>query len=181
MKRQQSILAMMTLAALALVGAACSKTATNSNNANTSVNTSNTTANTTTTTTNTANTTANTSTPTPPSTANSSPMATFRAVYDAFRNKDAAALKKTMASADLKALEERSKKNGESADGFLKMLVESPDTTPPAVLEMRNEKINGDKATVEVKDEKGNWDKISFLKEGDEWKVVMFGEDADEK
>ncbi len=180
MKRQQSILAITTLAALALSGAACSKTATNSNNANTSANTSNTTP-TTTTTNNNTNATANTSTPTTTSNANATPMRTFQAVYDAFKNKDVAALKRTMASADLKALEERGKKDGESPDGFLKMLVESPDTNLPASLEMRNEKINGDKATLEVKDEKGNWDKINFIKEGDEWRVVMFGEDADEK
>ena len=38
-------------------------------------------------------------------------------------------------------------------------------------VEYRNEKINGDKATLEVKDPYGTWQTVPFLKEDGEWKI----------
>ncbi|HEY0051687.1 MAG TPA: hypothetical protein VGB68_20485, partial [Pyrinomonadaceae bacterium] len=36
----------------------------------------------------------------------------------------------------------------------------------PAKLEQRNEKITGDKATIEMQDDKGEWSPMTFVKEG---------------
>jgi Domain of unknown function (DUF4878) len=165
MKRRQSILIIAALVAVALAAAACAKTDTNSNNTNTSTNTNKTA---TVTNTNTSNATSNSA-----STTGGTPTQAFRALYDAFRSKDVAALKKTIASADLRDIEEASKRQGKTADEFLKSLVEDPSATPPDTLETRNETINGDKATVEVKDKTGDWDKVSLIKEGGEWKVRL--------
>lgn len=178
MMRRPRILMIAALAAIALAAAACGNTANNSNSTNTTGNTSNSTAaNTTTTTTTTNNSNAtNTSTAT-----GGSPTQTFRALYEAFKSKDVPALKKTMASSDIKDIEEAGKQQGKSVDDFLKSLVEDPSSAPPPTLETRNEVINGDKATLEVKDKTGDWDKISFVKEGGEWKVLLKGGEAESK
>ncbi|MBD0325461.1 MAG: DUF4878 domain-containing protein [Pyrinomonadaceae bacterium] len=163
MKRRQSILIIAALVAVALA-AACAKTETNTNNANTSTNTNKTA----TTNTNTSNANSNVT-----SSSGGTPTESFKALYDAFKNKDVAALKKTVASADIRDMEESVKKQGKTLDDFLKSLVEDPSAAPPATLETRNETINGDKATLEVKDKRGGWDKVSFIKEGGEWKVRL--------
>lgn len=166
MKRRQSILTIAALVAFALAAAACAKTATNSNNANTSTNTNNTA---TVTNTNSSNANSNSST----STTGGTPTQAFKALYDAFKSKDVAALKKTVSSADIKDMEDAVRKQGKTLDDFLKSLVEDPSAAPPDTLETRNETINGDTATLEVKDKRGGWDKVSLVKEGGEWKVRL--------
>jgi len=37
----------------------------------------------------------------------------------------------------------------------------------------RNEKINGDKATLEYLDEKGKWETMDFVKEDGAWKLTI--------
>ena len=40
--------------------------------------------------------------------------------------------------------------------------------------ETRNEKITGDTATLEIKNEKtGKWDSLPFVKEDSEWKIAF--------
>jgi hypothetical protein len=38
-------------------------------------------------------------------------------------------------------------------------------------VEYRNEKVEGDKATLEVKNPNGDWEKVPFLKEDGVWKI----------
>ena len=158
--KRQSIFVVVALAAIALAAAGCSRTATNANNANASSNTSSTT---TTTTTNTA------TTATTP--AAGSPTAVMKESFNAVKNKDVAGFKKTLASADLKEMEEIFAKNGKTVDDFLKEMMELPSDMMPATLETRNEKIDGDKATVEYKQRDGSWKTNYFIKEGGEWKM----------
>lgn len=161
MKKRQSTLLVAALVAIALASAACSKTATNTSNANTSTNT------------NTSRTTnANTTTTTPTSTSGS-PTAVITSAFDASKKKDVAGFKKHVSSVDLKELDEMVKKSGGSADDFLKEMMADPETTMPANLETRNEKIDGDKATVEYKSKAGEWKTAHFVKEGGEWKMKM--------
>lgn len=42
-----------------------------------------------------------------------------------------------------------------------------------ATAEARNEKINGDKATIEYLDEKGGWSPMEFVKENGQWKLTI--------
>ena len=42
-------------------------------------------------------------------------------------------------------------------------------------VEFRNEKIEGEKATLEVKNSFGSWETIPFLREDDEWKIDKKG------
>jgi hypothetical protein len=167
MKKRQNILLPVALVAIALIATACAKTTTNANNANTSTTTSNTgTTNTTNTTATTTNTSTNTSTGT-------SPAAVIAKAFDASKNRDVAGFKKAVSSVDLKELDEMVKKGGGSVDDFLKEMMSDPDATMPASLETRNEKIDGDKATIEYKSKAGEWKTAHFIKEGGEWKMRM--------
>lgn len=159
--KRHGILIVVVLAAIALA-AACSKTATNTNNTNTSSNTSSNTS--TTSTTNTASTSNATS---------KSPTDVILAAFDASKNKDVAGFKKTLSSSDIKELDEMTKRSGGSVDDFLKEIMGSPETTMPQTLETRDEKIDGDTATVEFKDKSGDWKTAYFIKEGAEWKMNL--------
>jgi hypothetical protein len=45
---------------------------------------------------------------------------------------------------------------------------------PDAVPETRNEKIDGDKATLEINDvKKGKWETLNFVREDGEWKLAF--------
>lgn len=168
MKKRQSILVIAALAAVALAATACSKTATNTNNTNTSTNTSST---------NTTNASATNTNST--SSSSTSPTAVMQASFNAAKNKDVPGFKKTIASADLKEMDAAFSKDGKNADEFLKEMMSSPDNSMPATLETRNEKINGDKATIEYKQKDGSWKTAYLIKEGGEWKMKM-GADKDE-
>ena len=84
-----------------------------------------------------------------------------------------------MCSSDLlDFLEKGSAKENKTVDDTIKEMVK--DATTPAALELRNEKIDGDKATVEAKDDKTDkWDTVPLIKEGGQWKIAMFDEMGD--
>jgi hypothetical protein len=99
----------------------------------------------------------------------SSPTATYKAAYEAMKNKDAAAFKKVITKKDLQDMEEMAKKNNKSSDDMLKELLNA--IPVPKSGESKDEKINGDNATLQVKNEKDQWDTINFVKEDGEWKM----------
>ena len=100
----------------------------------------------------------------------SSPTATAKAFYDAAKSRDAQAIKNTMSKGSLEMMEKFAKMQNKSLDDALKEPSSSP---PPGTFESRNEKITGDTATLEVKDEKGNWESIPFVKEDGSWKIAL--------
>jgi hypothetical protein len=102
--------------------------------------------------------------------AGSSPTATAKAFYEAAKAKDVAGIKATMSKGSLDMMESFAKMQNKSLDDALK---EPNSTPPPGNFESRNEVISGDTATVEVKDEKGNWEKIPFVKEDGKWKIAL--------
>jgi hypothetical protein len=102
--------------------------------------------------------------------AGSTPTATAKAFYEAAKARDAAGIKATMSKGSLDMMEKFAKMQNKSLDDALKEPNSSP---PPTNFEARNEAISGDTATVEVKDEKGNWEKIPFVKEDGKWKIAL--------
>lgn len=96
----------------------------------------------------------------------STPTETFKAFYDAAKKKDAAGIKKTLSKNLLGRLEDEAKKANKPFDEYL-VNVNLPDTMP----ETRNEKIDGDKATLEIKVRSDTWRPESFVKEDSEWKL----------
>lgn len=99
----------------------------------------------------------------------SSPTATYKAYYAAMRNKDLAAFKKVLTKKDLQDVEDDAKKVKKSSDERLKDLMAA--IPLPKSDESKDEKIDGDKATLQVKNEKDEWDNINFVKEDGEWKI----------
>lgn len=96
-----------------------------------------------------------------------SPTATAQAIYDAQKNKDAATMKKAMSKRTLDALEQYAKSQNKSLDDWMKDNLTKPPTIP---FEVKDEKINGDMGTLEVKTEGGRWQTFHFVKEDGLWK-----------
>lgn len=96
----------------------------------------------------------------------STPTETFKAFYEAAKKKDAAGIRKTLSKGLLSKLEDEAKRSNKPFDEYL-VNVTLPDTLP----EMRNEKIEGDRATLEIKGRGDSWRPTSFVKEDGEWKL----------
>lgn len=99
----------------------------------------------------------------------SSPTATAKAFYDASKAKDVQGMKNTLSKGSLAMLEGFAKMGGKSSDDLLKQ----DDKKQPPSFESRNEKITGETATLELKDENGQWQTIPFVKEDGQWKIAM--------
>lgn len=96
-----------------------------------------------------------------------SPTATMNAYYDALKKKDVEAVKKTVSKGYLKMLESA----GVSAERAFQPMMDRLPATRPAT---RNEKIDGDRATLELRnEEQGRWDTVHFVKEDGAWKIAV--------
>jgi Domain of unknown function (DUF4878) len=96
------------------------------------------------------------------------PTGITQAYFEAVKNKDVAGMKNVFSKRSLQLLEERARQLGRPLDELMK-----EQTVPP--FEAQNEKINGDTATLEVKDENGKWETYNFIKEDGVWKVALGG------
>ena len=129
-----------------------------------------------------ANQAANTATPAQANTSTSStgtPTDAYKAAYQARKSKDVAALKKLLSKDMLEfftMIASFDEKKKQTLDDMLMELCEKPQAASD---ETRNEKVNGDKATLEYLDEKGGWDTMDFIKEDGAWKLTV--EKADKK
>lgn len=101
----------------------------------------------------------------------STPTEAMKNFYEAVKKKDAGAVKAMLSKESLKSLEEDAKRKNKSLDEELQLdLIGSMfGDNPP---EIRNEKIEGDRATLEFKTEKSpNWSTAKFVKEDGDWKA----------
>ena len=102
----------------------------------------------------------------------STPTATFKTFYEASKKKDAAGMKKTLSKGTLDMFDKLAKEQNKSTDDMLKEV--DKDDKSEKMPETRNEKINGDTATLEVKNDKTDkWDTLPFAKENGEWKIAL--------
>ena len=100
----------------------------------------------------------------------STPTEAFKSFYESAKGKDVATLKKLMTKETLAEMEREAKGENKSLDEFLAN--ESQKGLPPAMPQMGEEKIDGDKATLQFKSEKAtNWSTASFVKEDGDWKI----------
>ncbi|MGB7924780.1 MAG: nuclear transport factor 2 family protein [Pyrinomonadaceae bacterium] len=105
--------------------------------------------------------------------AGASPTATFTAYYEASKNKDVEGVKKTFSKTTLELFERQAKEQNKTVDEMFKTGMERKPLTGN-MPELRNEKINGNDATLEVKDEQsGRWDTLTFVKEDGQWKIAL--------
>ncbi len=102
----------------------------------------------------------------------SSPTKTFKAFFEASKKKDTVAMKKSLSKGSVDMFDKLAKEQKKSTDEILKGIdKEGKDEKIP---ETRNEKITGDTATLEVKNEKSDkWDSLPFVKEEGEWKIAL--------
>lgn len=100
-----------------------------------------------------------------------SPTETLKTFIEASKNKDVETIKKSLSKKSLELLEQTAKEQNTTADELLKKNNAAPLKEMP---ETRNEKIEGDTATVEVKDKtSGNYETIPFVKEDGDWKIAL--------
>lgn len=150
----RSLRLLVLLASLALFASACSKA---TNNANTSSsNTSSTSSSSTSSTSSTASTAMA-----------SSPIAAYKAFQDANKKKDYEGVKKRFSRASIAILTDEAKKKNQTLDEFVKQQVDTGSNDE----EVTNEKINGDSATVDLKD-KNSSITLPLVKEDGEWKIA---------
>lgn len=102
---------------------------------------------------------------------NSTPTEAFTTFYNAIKKADVASAKTVMTKKNLALVETEAKTKGIARDDAIKVELERlaprlPDTMP----ETRDEKIEGDKATLEFKQNE-RWEKVNLTKEDDGWKV----------
>jgi len=102
----------------------------------------------------------------------STPTEAFKSFYEAAKAKDAATIKRLLAKDALSKMEERAKQDKKSLDDFI--VTQTQSGIPPSLPDTRNEKIDGDHATLEFKGPGGDsdWRTIPFIKEDGEWKIL---------
>ena len=104
----------------------------------------------------------------------SSPTSTLKVFYEAQKKKDVAAMKKTLSKGSLAMIEKGAKEQNKSVDQALTEGLEKPGGSTDKMPESRNEKIDGNNATLEVQNEETKkWDKVYFVKEDGDWKLAL--------
>jgi hypothetical protein len=102
-----------------------------------------------------------------------SPTQTMKNFVEASQKRDIEGMKKSLSSGSLKMFEGLAKMQNKTLDEMMKEGKVSGSEFE-RMPEMRNEKIEGDTATLEVKNEKtSEWETIYFVKENDEWKLAF--------
>lgn len=102
-----------------------------------------------------------------------SPIKTFKTYTKAIKNKDVTTMKLLLSAETMKMNELEAQARGVPVDEIVKdetLFAEHQKT-----VKMRNEKIEGDKATLEVQNTFGTWEVVPFIKEGGEWKIDKKG------
>lgn len=98
-----------------------------------------------------------------------SPKKTFETYIKALKQKDTTTMKVLLSNETIKMHEQEAKAQGLTVDDIVKReALVTPDQT---TVEYKNEKIDGDKATLEVKNSYGSWETLPFVKEDGVWKI----------
>jgi DNA uptake protein ComE-like DNA-binding protein len=98
------------------------------------------------------------------------PTDTYKAGYAARQQKDLALLKRVLSKEAQEFLADIGKDEKKTLDDQLRELADKPQAK---TAETKNEKINGNRATLEYLDEDGKWVTMDFVKEGPEWKIDL--------
>jgi hypothetical protein len=98
------------------------------------------------------------------------PLDALKAYMQAIKKKDTTQMKLLLSKGSLKMAEDEAKAQNTTVDEVVKR--ETLFTETQKTVEFKNEKIDGDKATIEVKNSFGSWDIVPFNKEDGEWKIA---------
>ena len=102
-----------------------------------------------------------------------SPVETMKTYTKAVKAKDAGTMKLLLSADTLKMLEQEAKSQSVPLDEIVKRETLFPESQK--VFEFRNEKIEGSKATLEVKNSYGQWETWPFVMEDSQWKIDKKG------
>lgn len=102
-----------------------------------------------------------------------SPVETLKAYTIALRNKDITMMKMLLSEATIKLHQDEAKARGITLDEVIQQQTLFP--ADQRFFDYRNEKIEGEKASVEVKNSFGGWDTVFLIKEGGAWKIDRKG------
>jgi hypothetical protein len=100
-----------------------------------------------------------------------SPIQIFRALGDAGNSRNPAALRQLFNRRSLEMFAGDAKAQGKPVDEV--MANQRAVTVAKSLPQIRNEKITGDTATIEVRQGSGSWEKMYFTREDGQWKVAM--------
>ncbi len=103
------------------------------------------------------------------------PSDAYRTAYAIREKKDVAGMKKMMSKEVIEFLTMMAEGEKKTLDDQIAEMFKRPQAK---TAETRNEKINGNRATIEYLDETGNWDVMDFVKEGAEWKLTLPEKDS---
>lgn len=98
------------------------------------------------------------------------PFESLQTYTQAIKKKDLVKMKALLSKGSIKMAEDEAKAQNVSLDEILmRETIFSPDQK---TLKFRNEKIEGDNATIEVENPFGGFDKVPFIKEDGIWKIA---------
>lgn len=101
------------------------------------------------------------------------PLETFKTYVKALKQKDTTTMKLLLSSESVKMLEQEAKAMGTTLDDVVKR--ETLFSESQTTVEFRNERIDGERATIEVKNSFGSWETVPFVLEDGEWKIDKKG------
>ncbi len=103
----------------------------------------------------------------------STPLETLKAYTQAIKKKDTTTMKLLLSDASIKMAEQEAKAQNVTLDEIIKR--ETLFSENQKSLKYRNEKIDGDKATIEMKDSFDLWNTVPFVREDGVWKIDKQG------
>lgn len=103
----------------------------------------------------------------------STPRETLKAYLEAVKRRDMTTMKLLLSDASIKMAEQQAKQQNVPLDEVVKN--ETLLTEDQKTFEFRNEKIEGERATIEVKNSFDTWDTLPFVFEEGVWKIDKQG------
>jgi hypothetical protein len=101
------------------------------------------------------------------------PLETLKEYGDAFQKKDITTMKLLLSQESLKMHEQEAKAQNTTVDEVVRR--ETLFSENQKTAEFRNQKIEDDRATIEMKDASGIWNTVQFIKEDGVWKLDRRG------
>lgn len=101
------------------------------------------------------------------------PLDTLRAYSKAIKKKDPTTMKLLLSSATLKMHEQQAKEQGVTLDDIV--MRETLFNSSQTISNYKNEKIEGDRASIEVENAFGMFETVPFVKEDGIWKIDKQG------
>ena len=101
------------------------------------------------------------------------PIETFKTYTKAIKQKDVATMKLLLSNATMKMNEMEAQASGLSVDDVVKN--ETLFSENQKTVKWRNEKIEGELATLEVENTFGQWETVPFVREDGVWKIDKKG------